>query len=99
MVDGTEHGTFDIVSSGYIAIESKHRKTKKPKACKAYDSLYINDNSGTIHFLNVQLVRKELFDHVEYCKRRFIEDSSTFVKLLYYAKNRNVLNYAGYNYI
>lgn len=99
MVDGTEHGTFDIVSSGYIAIEGKHRKTKKPKACKACDSLYINDNSGTIHFLNVQLVRKELFDHVEYCKRRFIEDSSTFVKLLYYAKNRNVLNYAGYNYI
>ena len=99
MVNGTEHGTFDIVSSGYIAIEGKHRKTRKPKACKAYDSLYINDNSGTIHFLNVQLVRKELFDHVEYCKRRFIEDSSTFVKLLYYAKNRNVLNYAGYNYI
>lgn len=99
MVDGTENGKFDIVSSGYIAIEDKHRKTKKPKACKAYDNLYIKDNSGTIHFLNVQLVRKELFDHVEYCKRRFIEDSSTFVKLLYYAKNRNVLNYAGYNYV
>ena len=99
MVDGTENGKFDIVSSGYIAIEDKHRKTKKPKACKAYDNLYINDNSGTIHFLNVQLVRKELFDRVEYCKRRFIEDSSTFVKLLYYAKNRNVLNYAGYNYV
>lgn len=99
MVDGTENGTFDIVSSGYIAIEGKHKKTKKPKTCKSEGNNYIKDNSGTIHFLNVQLVRKELFDHVEYCKRRFIEDSSTFVKLLYYAKNRNVLNYAGYNYI
>lgn len=99
MVDGTENGTFDIVSSGYIAIEGKHKKTKKPKACKSEGNNYIKDNSGTIHFLNVQLVRKELFDHVEYCKRRFIEDSSTFVKLLYYAKNRNVLNYAGYNYV
>lgn len=99
MVDGTENGTFDIVSSGYIAIEGKHKKTKKPKACKSEGNNYIKDNSGTIHFLSVQLVRKELFDHVEYCKRRFIEDSSTFVKLLYYAKNRNVLNYAGYNYV
>lgn len=99
MVDGTENGTFDIVSSGYIAIEGEHKKTKKPKACKSEGNNYIKDNSGTIHFLNVQLVRKELFDHVEYCKRRFIEDSSTFVKLLYYAKNRNVLNYAGYNYV
>lgn len=99
MVDGTENGTFDIVSSGYIAIEGKHKKTKKPRACKSEGNNYIKDNSGTIHFLNVQLVRKGLFDHVEYCKRRFIEDSSTFVKLLYYAKNRNVLNYAGYNYV
>ena len=99
MVDGTENGTFDIVSSGYIAIEGKHKKTKKPRACKSEGNNYIKDNSGTIHVLNVQLVRKELFDHVEYCKRRFIEDSSTFVKLLYYAKNRNVLNYAGYNYV
>lgn len=99
MVDGTENGTFDIVSSGYIAIEGKHKKTKKPRACKSEGNNYIKDNSGTIHFLSVQLVRKELFDHVEYCKRRFIEDSSTFVKLLYYAKNRNVLNYAGYNYV
>ena len=99
MVDGTENGTFDIVSSGYIAIEGKHKKTKKPKACKSEGNNYIKDNSGTIHFLNVQLVKKSLFDNVEYCKRRFIEDSSTFVKLLYYAKNRNVLNYAGYNYV
>lgn len=99
MADGTEDGKFDIVSSGYIAIEGKHKKTKKPTARKVYGNNYVKDDSGTIHFLNVQLIKRSLFDNVEYCKRRFIEDSSTFVKLLYYAKNRNVLNYAGYNYV
>lgn len=99
MVNGTENGKFDIVSSGYISIDGKHKKTRKPKAVQVEGNLYIKDNSGAIHFLNVQLIRKSLFDNVEYCKRRFIEDSSTFVKLLYYAKNRNVLNYAGYNYV
>lgn len=99
MADGTEDGKFDIVSSGYIAIEGKHKKTKKPTACKVYGNNYVKDDSNTIHFLNVQLIKRSLFDNVEYCKRRFIEDSSTFVKLLYYAKNRNVLNYAGYNYV
>ena len=99
MADGTEDGKFDIVSSGYIAIEGKHKKTKKPTARKVYGNNYVKDDSGTIHFLNVQLIKRSLFDNVEYCKRRFIEESSTFVKLLYYAKNRNVLNYAGYNYV
>ena len=42
MVDGTENGTFDIVSSGYIAIEGKHKKTKKPKACKSEGNNYIS---------------------------------------------------------
>lgn len=99
MADGTDDGKFDIVSSGYIAIEGKHKKTKKPTARKVYGNNYVKDDSGTIHFLNVQLIKRSLFDNVEYCKRRFIEDSSTFVKLLYYAKNRNILNYAGYNYV
>lgn len=99
MANGTDDGKFDIVSSGYIAIEGKHKKTKKPTARKVYGNNYVKDDSGTIHFLNVQLIKRSLFDNVEYCKRRFIEDSSTFVKLLYYAKNRNILNYAGYNYV
>ncbi|QOR57649.1 GtrB [uncultured phage cr130_1] len=99
MANGTDDGKFDIVSSGYIVIEGKHKKTKKPTARKVYGNNYVKDDSGTIHFLNVQLIKRSLFDNVEYCKRRFIEDSSTFVKLLYYAKNRNILNYAGYNYV
>lgn len=99
MVDGTDYGFYDIVSSGFISIQGKHKKTRKPEEKRLEGDLYVQDKSGTIHFLNVQLVRKSLFDNVEYCKRRFIEDSSTFVKLLYYAKNRHVLNYAGYNYV
>lgn len=53
---------------------------------------------GKIPFLNPILVRRTLYDKVSYCPRRFIEDSPTLWKLLFYT-NRLVYNgKVGYNY-
>lgn len=102
LINATNNGKIDMVSSGYIAVKGgkEIRKAPNPReATSDTSSLYFYDESNTLHFLNVQLLKKALFDHVEYSDRRFIEDSSTFVKLIYYAKSRKAIDYAGYYYV
>lgn len=99
LIDATEDGKIDIVSPGFIVVEGDQQQRRTPKPAMTTGSLYIYDDSRTLHFLNVQLLRRSLFDNVEYSDRRFIEDSATFVKLLYYAKSRKAIDYAGYYYV
>jgi glycosyltransferase involved in cell wall biosynthesis len=49
-------------------------------------------------FLNLSLIRSTLWNKVEYCKWRFLEDSPTFIKLLSYANGRKLIPYVGYHY-
>lgn len=50
-------------------------------------------------FLNIALIRKSLFNNIDYCHSRFIEDTPTSYLLLFNAKNIQTINYAGYNYL
>lgn len=50
-------------------------------------------------FLNPYLIRKRLFDKVEYCPRRFIEDTPTLYKLLYFANKVVFVDCIVYNYV
>ena len=54
--------------------------------------------SGKTPFLNPILVRRELYNRVEYCPRRFIEDSPTLWKLLFFANKLVYSGKVGYNY-
>lgn len=102
LINATNCGKIDIVSSGYTAVKDGKEVRKAPsprEATSDTSSLYFYDKSNTLHFLSVQLLKKSLFDHVEYSDRRFIEDSSTFVKLIYYAKSRKAIDCAGYYYV
>lgn len=99
LVTATKDGEIDIVSPGFISVVDGKETPKVPSPVTVTSNLYVYDNSRTLHFLNVQLLRRSLFDHVEYSHRRFIEDSATFIKLLYYAKSRRVIDYAGYYYV
>lgn len=56
-------------------------------------------NDGKIVFLNNKIVRKSLYDKVEYCDRRYVEDTPVIMKLLYYANKVAYVNNAGYNYL
>lgn len=49
-------------------------------------------------FLNISLIRKELFNKVDYCKERFIEDVPTAYLLLYHSKKIKTINFCGYYY-
>ena len=99
LVNATKDGKIDVISPGFISVDGNKEIPKIPSPTTVKTNLYIYDNSYTLHFLNIQLLRKSLFDNVEYSHRRFIEDSATFIKLLYYAKSRRVIDYAGYYYV
>lgn len=92
----------DIVSPGYIRIDSSNHilENKIPKK-----HLYIGENKfkpnkeDTKRFMNPMLIKSILWDKITYSHRRFIEDTITLVKLLYYADSILTLDYAGYYYV
>ena len=99
LVRATDNGIVDVVSPGAMIVSGDQIIKKAPTPIDTTEDVLVYDNSGMLHFLNIQLIRRSLFDNVEYSDRRFIEDSSTFVKILHYAKNRKVIDYAGYYYV
>lgn len=56
-------------------------------------------NDGKIVFLNNKIVRSTMYDTVEYCDRRYVEDTPVIMKLLYNANKVAYVNEAGYNYL
>lgn len=54
---------------------------------------------GKIVFLNNKIVRSTMYDTVEYCDRRYVEDTPVIMKLLYNANKVAYVNEAGYNYL
>ena len=90
----------DMVSPGYIAHFENSEVPLIPKRCVLMnEAKYHQDEADCLRFLNVALIKQTLWDKVEYCKRRFVEDSPTLIKLIYYANKRSILDYAGYHYI
>lgn len=62
------------------------------------DQVFAMGNNISYRFLNLALIKRHLWDKVEYCKWRFLEDSPTFIKLLSYANGRQLIPYTGYHY-
>jgi glycosyltransferase involved in cell wall biosynthesis len=56
-------------------------------------------NDGKVVFLNNKIVRSTMYDTVEYCDRRYVEDTPVIMKLLYNANKVAYVNEAGYNYL
>lgn len=100
LVNVAEELDVDIVTPGYKEVTSKSFKVKRPKKKIILEgkNKFYNDPSDTCRFLNTNLIKANLWQEVEYSKRRFCEDSPTLIKLISKAKKRCILNYAGYNY-
>lgn len=54
------------------------------KVCEGLDKFSI-DNPNADKFLNGVMIKSNIWDKVEYCKRRFVEDTPTIVKCIHYA--------------
>lgn len=93
----------DIVTSGYTVVDGETGKQKEErKADKTYvledKSKYTVLKADILRFLNPSLIKRELWSQVTYSTRRYIEDSPTLIKLLWYANRRVVVPQSTYLY-
>ena len=56
-------------------------------------------NHKLVSILNNKLIRRTIWDSVEYSSRRYIEDTQTCYFVLYYTKIAVTTKYVGYNYV
>lgn len=89
----------DLVQSGIIFRNNGCDTIKKPVLEVVTGDKKKNKNSDISHFLVSYLIKRDLWDKVEYSSRRYIEDSPTLLQLIYYANIISYINYAGYYYI
>lgn len=92
----------DMVGSGYHIYDTEGNliEDRIPEhKVEEGEDIYKSDDQDTKRFLNTKLVKRELWDKVDYSSRRFIEDTPTLLMLMYHCKKTITLNYAGYYYI
>lgn len=103
LVKYAEHYDVDIVSPGYITMDSNLKIIKEniPSEIIIQEGRdkFVPNKEDTKRFMNPMLIKSSLWENVVYSHRRFIEDSPTLCKILHYAKNIMLINYAGYYYI
>lgn len=103
LVKGAVNSGADIVSGGmvveYETDDSIVKDFLPVIECYLKDNMkFCKGANISYEFLNLSLVRAALWDKVDYCKWRFLEDTPTFVKLLSYAKDRQLISCTGYHY-
>ena len=99
LVKAAKERNADIVHPGIIIVKDGVETYRVPKnTFLAGKNRFVPDKSDTKRYLSIMLIKKELYDKVEYSHRRYLEDTPTLYKLIYYAKNVYSINYAGYYY-
>lgn len=102
LVEAADKTGADIVNGGITSFVDGMKKSAKgytfeDKVVEGFDK-FKSHQEEDIRFLNNKLVRRTLYDKVEYCGRRFIEDTPTLYKLLWYANKVAYINNYGYWY-
>ena len=91
----------DIVSSGLILTDYKGNITAQRIPELEYQSgikRFISNKQDTKRFMNLMLIRSELWKNITYSHRRMNEDTSTLFMLMYFASDILLVPYAGYYY-
>ena len=102
LVKNQQETDADIVSGGILSCyedDDKFEMTTYGTHVSEGIQKFIDYSNGKIVFLNNKIVRRTMYDKVEYCDRRYIEDTPVIMKLLYYANKVSYVNEAGYNYL
>lgn len=103
LVDASIKYDADIVTTGFTVVDGETDKTIEDRKVDEVEVLegarkYAILKVDVLRFLNPSLVRRKLWDKVTYSTRRFIEDSPTLIKLLWYANRRVILPESTYLY-
>lgn len=94
----------DVVSSGMRIIDNSSIIQESSKQLSEYNGLDFvlskNTNTNRIkYWLNNKIVRRSIWDKVDYSSRRYIEDTQTAYYVLFYSKKVIDTPYVGYNYV
>lgn len=102
LVDRQKETDADIVGGGitycYEDIDKFETNTFGTTVSEGFQK-FADYNDGKVVFLNNKIVRSTMYDTVEYCDRRYVEDTPVIMKLLYNANKVAYVNEAGYNYL
>lgn len=102
LVDKQKETDADIVGGGitycYEDTDKFKTETFGTTVSEGFQK-FVDYNDGKIVFLNNKIVRSTMYDTVEYCDRRYVEDTPVIMKLLYNANKVAYVNEAGYNYL
>lgn len=107
LISASKKYDADIVSSGFNCIDKGiTNKLSYPfKVLDGEDKWEVPEKGDMLHktpvlrFLNTCLVKSTLWNNVDYCTRRYIEDTPTLYRLLYFANRRVIIPDAKYNYV
>lgn len=91
----------DIVSGGITNINADGTQDIKlfgEKVSEGRQKL-MDYGAGHVVFLNNKIVRRTLYDIVQYSDKRYCEDTPTIIPLLYHANRVAYVNNAGYFYV
>lgn len=91
----------DITCAGITILHENGAVDTKTYGDKISEGIqkFIDYTNGDIIFLNNKLVRRSLYDIVQYSGRRFIEDTPTILPLMYYANKLAYVSDPGYYYL
>lgn len=102
LVDRQKETDADIVGGGithcYEDTDKFETNTFGTTVSEGFQK-FMDYNDGKVVFLNNKIVRSTMYDTVEYCDRRYVEDTPVIMKLLYNANKVAYVNEAGYNYL
>lgn len=102
LVDRQKETDADIVGGGitycYEDTDKFETNTFGTTVSEGFQK-FVDYNDGKVVFLNNKIVRSTMYDTVEYCDRRYVEDTPVIMKLLYNANKVAYVNEAGYNYL
>lgn len=100
LADNAEATGADIVSGGITLLKEDGTLSETvygEEVLEGYDRI-VKYWGSNIVYVNNKIIRRELYNKIEYCTRPYIEDTSVIIPLLWHARKVSYVNNPGYVY-
>lgn len=100
LVNNAEKTGADVVSGGITLMKGDGTLSETvygEEVLEGYDRI-VKYWGSNIVYVNNKIIKRELYNKIEYCTRPYIEDTSVIIPLLWYASKVSYINNPGYVY-
>lgn len=92
----------EVVTCGFTSVNGEKQNVECSQGTYIFNggmnNFYVDGDKIYIRFMNCGMMSSHLWEKVQYNGRRFVEDTPTFIEILYHAKSRVIIPYVGYVY-